>query len=65
MQNGRRKTTYSRCYKGGGLPVLGVALVAAGLILLFMCIPGWAWAALAGLLLIGVGYVLIRLDMGR
>ena len=65
MERRRRQPTYSRCYRGGGLPVLGAVLVAAGLILLFMCIPGWAWAALAGILLIAAGYVLIRLDMGR
>lgn len=45
--------------------MLGAVLAAAGLILLFMCIPGWAWAALGGILLIAAGYVLIRLDMGR
>lgn len=65
MDRRRKRPTYSRCYRGGGLNVLGAVLAAAGLILLFMCIPGWAWAALAGILLIAAGYVLIRLDMGR
>ena len=34
-------------------------VVAAGLILLFMCIPGWAWAAMAGAALICAGWALI------
>ncbi|MBE5803753.1 MAG: hypothetical protein E7316_04490 [Clostridiales bacterium] len=56
------------CGRRGGsgmLATVGVALIAAGLILLFACIPGWAWAALAGLALIVAGYVLIRLEAGR
>ena len=47
------------------MPTIGLVLIAAGLILLFACIPGWAWAALAGILLIVVGYALIRCDTGR
>lgn len=38
---------------------LGVLLLTSGLLLMFLCIPGWAWAALAGALLIIAGYVLI------
>lgn len=65
MQNGWGRPTYRRCYKGNALPTIGVVLIAVGLILLFACIPGWAWAALAGVLLIAFGYALIRLDAGR
>ena len=56
---------YRRYCRGNALPTVGIALIAAGLILLFACIPGWAWTAITGLVLIAVGYVLIRLDMGR
>ncbi len=56
---------YRRYCRGSALPTLGIALIAAGLILLFACIPGWAWTAITGLLLIVAGYVLIRLDGGR
>lgn len=42
----------------------GWLLLGAGLLLMFLCIPGWAWAALAGILLICAGYALIRLAMG-
>lgn len=65
MWKAHGKTVFRRCYKGSVLPTLGIVLIAVGLILLFACIPGWAWAALAGLLLIVVGYALIRLEAGR
>lgn len=65
MWNGHARGISKRCYKGNALPTIGIVLIAAGLILLFACIPGWAWAALAGLLLIVVGYALIRLEAGR
>lgn len=62
MQNGWRRAGETRCYKqGSALPLIGVVLIAAGLLLVFLCIPGWAWAALAGITLIAAGYVLIRL----
>jgi hypothetical protein len=34
-------------------------MVIAGLVLLFLCIPGWAWAALIGAGLIAVGFWLL------
>ena len=39
-----------------------MALIALGLLLLFLCIPGWAWAALAGCLLVAAGFLLIRVS---
>lgn len=66
MQKGWSNKGCRRCYPHGSpLPVVGAVLVGTGLILLFVCIPGWAWAALAGLLLIAVGYGFIRLGKGR
>lgn len=66
MQSGWSKQAYRRCYpQGSALPAVGAVLMGIGLILLFVCIPGWAWAALAGLALIGLGYGLIRLGKGR
>lgn len=47
------------------LAAVGVILLAAGLLLMFLCIPGWAWAALAGILLIAAGCALIHLSRGR
>ncbi|MBE5796047.1 MAG: hypothetical protein E7327_01555 [Clostridiales bacterium] len=41
------------------LRLLGAVLVAAGLTLLFLCIPGWAWAALIGAGLVIAGWWLI------
>lgn len=66
MQSGWSKQAHQRCYPhASALPAVGAVLVGVGLILLFVCIPGWAWAALAGLLLIALGYGLIRLGKGR
>lgn len=59
---------YIQCYPGAGSPVwqaVGIVLIALGLLLLFICIPGWAWAAAAGILLILAGYLLLRLNCGR
>ena len=39
--------------------LLGCVFISAGLLLLFLCIPGWAWAALAGATLICAGWALI------
>lgn len=39
--------------------LLGCVFIAAGLLLLFLCIPGWAWAAMAGAVLICAGWALI------
>ena len=63
MQSGWGRKPGRRCYKQGsaGLTIAGAVLIALGLLLLFLCIPGWAWAALAGLVFIGAGYLLLRL----
>lgn len=54
-----------KCYPAGQnkwLTIVGYVLLAAGLILLFVCIPGWAWAALIGVALIAAGGFLLRLS---
>ena len=38
------------------------ALLALGVLLLFLCIPCWAWLALLGLGLIVAGALLLRLS---
>lgn len=43
--------------------LLGAMLLAAGLLLLFLCVPGWAWAALVGAMLVALGLWLITLRM--
>ena len=40
--------------------LLGCVFISAGLLLLFLCIPGWAWAALAGGALVCSGWALIN-----
>ena len=61
MNDYRRAQTRSRCYRDPNriLQWIGGALIAAGLLLLFLCIPGWAWAAIAGATLICLGWALI------
>ncbi|MBQ8655081.1 MAG: hypothetical protein IJ507_09095 [Clostridia bacterium] len=54
---GRRITRRYRCSRP--LLLAGEILLGAGLTLMFLCIPGWFWAALAGAALIIVGYALI------
>lgn len=41
--------------------LLGVVMIAAGLVLLFLCIPGWAWAAMIGAALVAAGFWLVTL----
>lgn len=63
-----RRQPYVRFHKNrssNGLQILGIALIVLGLLLLFICIPGWAWAALAGILLVLAGFLLLRLNSGR
>lgn len=43
----------------GAWRMLGCVFMAAGSLLLFLCIPGWAWTALAGAALICAGCALI------
>lgn len=41
--------------------LLGMVMIAAGLVLLFLCIPGWAWAAMIGAALVVAGFWLATL----
>ena len=48
---------FQKCYPTGNskpLMIAGYALVVLGIILLFACIPCWAWLALLGLSLIHI-----------
>ena len=62
-----RKVRYQSCQQrpaqrpqeDGVWKLLGCLFISAGLLLLFLCIPGWAWAAMAGAALICAGWALI------
>ena len=59
----RRKPMPHRAIRMHGpaeLRLLGVLLIAAGLVLLFLCIPGWAWAALIGAGLVVAGWGILN-----
>lgn len=65
MQRKRQaENGYARCYRQTGRPLLtcaGIALAGLGALLLFLCVPGWAWVALLGFALICTGLLLLRL----
>ena len=52
-----------KCYPSGhgaGLTIIGYALLIAGIVLLFVCIPHWALFALLGVVLIAIGLMLLK-----
>ncbi len=52
-----------QCYPSGGslaLRIAGYVLIGAGVILILLCVPCWAWLALVGAALILLGLMLIR-----
>ena len=54
-----------KCYPSGRSTVLtaaGYVLLALGILLLFVCIPCWAWLALLGVGLMVLGWVLLKLS---
>ena len=64
MHRGRERCPSRRSYRQGvkTAKLIGFSLIGLGLLLLFLCIPGWAWAALAGCLLVAAGLLLIRVS---
>lgn len=64
MHHGRSRCPPQRSYRQSArtAQIIGMALIGCGLLLLFLCIPGWAWAALAGCLLVAAGLLLIRVS---
>lgn len=59
-----RRSGGKRC-AGQVIQVAGIVLMAAGVIVLLFCIPCWAWAALLGIVLVALGFILLRLDRER
>ena len=56
---------YERCYPAAENKIAAIAgyvLIAIGIILLFCCIPGWAWLALLGVVLLAAGVLLLRIS---
>ena len=52
------------CRYGGGqnrtARVIGLVLMALGLLLLLFSIPSWMWASVLGILLISIGFLIWR-----
>lgn len=55
----KRPRTQRRLRDSPEVRLLGVMLLAVGMVLLFLCVPGWAWAALTGALLVAAGLWLV------
>ena len=54
-----------KCYPSERSPLLTIAGIAAlilGILLLFVCVPGRVWLALVGVVLIAVGWLLLKLS---
>lgn len=52
-----------KCYpaeKNPSRACVGYALMLAGIILLFVCIPLWAWLALLGVVLMALGLLVLK-----
>ena len=46
---------------GGGMRAVGIALILLGALLLVLVVPPRLWAAILGVVLIGIGIVLVRI----
>jgi len=58
---GNRVYTASYPSKGSRVArVVGMVLIAAGMLLIVLCVPLWAWLALIGAALIFVGVLLLQ-----
>ena len=55
----RRPRSSRRLRDTPEIRLLGLLLLAAGMVLLFLCVPGWAWAALTGAALVAAGLWLV------
>lgn len=56
---------YEKCFPTGeSKPVMlaGYALIILGVILLFCCVPCWAWVALIGVGLMAAGILLLKIS---
>lgn len=63
MHCGPDRGVYSANYpsKGGRIArITGVILIAAGILLIVLCVPLWAWLALIGAVLIFIGVLLLH-----
>ena len=57
----RRVYTVSYPTRGSRLArTAGIILIAAGVLLIVLCVPLWAWLALIGAVLIFIGVLLLR-----
>lgn len=59
----REKPVRLQCYpgvKGTAMRIAGGVLIAAGVVLVLLCVPCWAWLAAIGAALMLLGVCLIR-----
>lgn len=56
---------YEKCFPAGDskpMSWIGYSLVIVGVVLLFCCIPCWAWVALLGVGLMCLGALLLKIS---
>lgn len=56
---------YEKCFSTGkskAVIIAGYGLIVTGVILLFCCIPCWAWVALIGAGMMIVGVLLLKIS---
>lgn len=56
----QRRRYHSSCPGGSCICLIGAVLAAVGLVVLFLCVPDWAWLALLGVILVALGYLLLK-----
>ncbi len=51
-----------RCYPARSrlMSIIGIVLIALGVLLILICVPYWAWLALVGAALIVLGILMLR-----
>ena len=56
---------YEKCFPSGEnrlMTIVGYGLIVLGVVLLFCCIPGWAWIALLGVAMMAAGVLLLKIS---
>lgn len=52
------------CFFGGNgnrsTKILGLVLMAAGVLILLLSVPSWLWASVLGVLLVSIGFLIWR-----
>lgn len=62
MMHKQRHGVRRQCYPSGNsklTTIIGITLIAIGILLILLCVPAWAWLAAIGVALAAVGVILV------